>query len=549
MKLPTNAGSLRWLKIVAAVLLALWALSFALPSSAQDEPPVDSAIQIQELRDLIELDPSDPEPHTKLGILLTKEGLYEEARMEFIAALQAAPAEPTAHLNLGLLFLKMENWSEAQSVLGNYTNMRPDDPKGYLDYGRAFEGAGDLDRARSIWMDASQTGGMSDKDRAMLVERAAQTHLDEEDLESANELLQRDPDLLQAQGVGSLRSVASYTSVQLAKRAKEDDEIDEALEHYADARRVEPNDKGAYAEPLELLLAADRMDEATDLVDEATVALPGESTPEFMAGRLAEESGDPQSAAEKYKAVERMDPEYPGLYAKLGSVLAELGDDAGAASALEQAVKRGQGGAAAAYNMGVVLSQKGQFREAIPHLETAVEADPTHKDALRALGQAYRKTDRYGDMARVYQQIYDSFGPDARDIYQLAYAQAKLDRHAEAADNYEMVVLMDGQNFAARYNLGNSLVKLERFGEAVEQFETALQLRPDNELARYNLALCHQMSGNFERAIENYELALELKVTYRSYVNMAICYSKLEDTETSDYYYGLANDLKKQGRR
>ena len=107
---------------------------------------------------------------------------------------------------------------------------------------------------------------------------------------------------------------------------------------------------------------------------------------------------------------------------------------------------------------------------------------------------------------------------------------------------------MDGSNYAAVYNLGNSLMKIDRYEDAVTQFRRALELRPGQELAQYNLALAYQKMGDYESAIENYELAIDLKETYRSYVNMAICYKELEDEETSDFFYGKANELR-GGRR
>jgi tetratricopeptide (TPR) repeat protein len=550
MRIPASLPSLRWLKLVAAALLALWLLSRTLPAGAQSAgaPAADSAVRIQELKDAIAKDPSDPEPHTQLGILYANERLYDDARTEFIAAVQASPNEPASHMNLGLVLLRMEAWTEAQSILQNYVRMTATKADGHLRHGDAFAGAGDLDRAREIWIDGSSTKGMAMGDRMQLIQRAAESFLEEEKFAETQELLAREPALLDEAGGKALQELASYSSVQLAKAAKENGDKDEALKHYGRARAANPNDAGAYAEAMEILLEQARFTDADELLKDAEAALVGDATPHFLAGRVAESQGDFQSAVSHYRRAESRSREYPGLYARLGGVLAAAGDAAGASEAFEEAVKRGQGGSAASYNMGVVLSQKGQYAEAIPHLLKAVEADSRHKDAYRALGQAYRKTNDFTRMTNVYQDINDTFGPDSRDLYQLAYAQAKLDRHRDAVGNYEMVVALEPDNFAARYNLGNSLLKIEEFAEAVGHFEGALMLKPDEELARYNLALCQQKMGKFEAAIQNYELALELKESYRSYVNMAICYQKLEDQESSDYFYGKADEMKKKGR-
>jgi tetratricopeptide (TPR) repeat protein len=538
----------RWLKLAAGLALASWLLLRALPAGAQSKPPVDSALQIEELKDQIAADPTDPKLHTQLGILYVQEELYEEARQSFIAALQTAPTEPASHMNLGLVLLRMERWDEAKTFLQNYSRMTPTFADGYLRLGEAYEGNGEIDTARKIWRESSRTEGMSHEDRVKLVQRVAKSYADASDWKHVDEFLRDDPELLASAGAADLRELSGFASVQLAKAAREAKDEKQALRHYAHARRMKPLDPGVYGEPLELLLETGRVDEAAKIADEANASLAQTGAAAFFSGRIAESRGDLSGAAELYQQAVRLDPEFPGAYAKLGTVLAGLGDSVGASRALEQAVRRGQGGAAAAYNMGVVLSQKGQHREAIPHLEAAVKDDPTNKDAYRALGQAYKKIEDHARMADVYQRLIDRFGPDVRDLFQLASAQAKLDRNREASENYRMVVALDPGNAAARYNFGNALVKLENFEEAIAQFEAALQSEPDNELARFNLAFCHQKIGDYEKAVENYELAIGMKETYRSYVNLAICYKAMQDQETSDFYYAKANELKKGGR-
>ena len=538
----------RWLKLLAGLALASWLLLRALPAGAQGKPPVDSALQIEELKDKIAVDPTDPKLHTQLGILYFQEELFEAARESFIAALQTAPTEPASHLNLGLVLLRMERWDEAKTFLENYSRMTPTSADGYLRLGDAYAGAGEVGTARKIWREAARSEGMSHQDRVKLVQQVAKSYAEAEEWDEVDEFLREDPEFLASAGATELRELSGFASIQLAKAAREDKKTEPALRHYAHARRMKPMDPGVYGEPLELLLEAGRIDDAAAIADEARASLAGSGAAAFFQARVAQARGDLNRAADLYHEAVRLDPEFPGAYAQLGTVLAGIGDSAGASRALAQAVKRGQGGSSAAFNMGVVLSQKGQHREAIPHLESAVEGDPTNKDAYRALGQAYKKVDDYAKMASIYQSLVERFGPDVRDLFQLASAQSKLDRHREAAENYRMVVALDPDNAAAHYNFGNTLVKLERHEEAIAEFEATLQREPDNELAQFNLAFCHQKLGEYTKAVENYELAIGMKETYRSYVNLAICYKALQDQETSDFYYAKANEFKKGGR-
>ena len=108
---------------------------------------------------------------------------------------------------------------------------------------------------------------------------------------------------------------------------------------------------------------------------------------------------------------------------------------------------------------------------------------------------------------------------------------------------------MEPQNVNAFYGLGNAQSKAGNQDAGGRRLpECALELKPDFHGASFGWALALQKKGDFEGAIERYELTLELKETYSSYVNMAICYQNLGDEETSNEYYALANELKKNGR-
>jgi len=510
---------------------------------------MDSAVRITELKDKVAADPYDAEAHTKLGILYAQEDLLEDARASFIMALQAAPSEPSSHLNLGLIFMRMEAWDEAINTLGNYALMTNVEARGHVLLGECYVGQDDLDRARSVWMSAAQTEGMPPKERAILVERTATSWFDEDDPAGALEALEKDPDLLAHEDASTLRDMAGYAHLTQAKADKADGRLEDALRHYRRTRELDPDNAAAYSEPLQILLDADRVEDARTLARQAAERIPETAVTAFLGARVAEREGDLRAAAEGFRRASELDPEFPGVFASLGGVLAQLGDEAGAQAALAQAVERGEGGAAASFNMGVVLSKENKYAEAIPHLQAAVAADPDMKDAHRALGTAYRKLRKYRDAAQTYQTVVDRFGPDPSDLYQLGFAQARSDRHADAVQNYEMVVALQPTNFNAHYNLGNSLLSLDRNEAAADAFRTALQLGPPSatlrERAQYNLALCLQKQELFEEAIAEYKRALELQETYRSLVNLAICYAAIEDTETSDEYYARAAELKK----
>jgi tetratricopeptide (TPR) repeat protein len=543
------------------ILIALF-LALATPALAQDadpkpQPAVDSALRIDDLIDKTNADQTDASAWTQLGILYIDEGMLPEARDAFISALQAAPTEPSSHLNLAVCLVRMEKWGEATGPLTSYRQMAPEDVRGWALGGQAAAELGDVDGAIALWLEGAHLDTMPETDRVLLVQEASgfllQSNAEEpdpsnDDLRRAGELLDAEVGLLGSTEGGELRQRREYAWLELARRFDAEGDQTSALNAWAHLRELGSDSQPAWIQPVQILLDEGKVSEARLIAREAKEIIPGSAIVEFLNGRVADAESDPQAAAKAYRAAADIDPDLAGVWPALGEALAKSGDSKGASEALAEAVKRGQGGAAAAYNMGVVLSQKNQFAEAIPYLEDAVETDPSNRDAFRALGTAYRKEKRFADAAGTYQAAIDNFGPDARDLYQLAYCEAKEDQHSKAAAHYEMVTMMDPQNVNAFYGLGNAQSKAGNQDAAIAAYSSALELKPDFHGASFGWALALQKNGDFEGAIERYELTLELKETYSSYVNMAICYQNLGDEETSNEYYALANEMKKKGR-
>jgi tetratricopeptide (TPR) repeat protein len=550
------------MKHLIAVSSVMTFLALAGTASAQSadppagQPAVDSALRIDDLLQRTEADPSDANAWTQLGILYIDEGMLAEARSAFISALQAAPTEPSSHLNLAVCLVRMEKWGEAEVPLQSYRTMAPEDVRGWALGGQARLELEDPEGAVDLWLEGLKSPDMPDADRRLLVDEATEVllHVHDEETEPSDSELYRvgaildsHASLLEGDAGVELRNRRDYTWLELAERQEAAGAIDQAVESWAHLRQAGSTNPAAWIQPAQALIDQGDLDAAEALATEANGSLPGSAIVAYIEGRIADARGDAAGASTAYRRAAELDPELPGVWPALGEALAKAGDSRGASEALAEAVARGQGGAAAAYNMGVVLSQKNQYREAIPYLQDAVEADPGNRDARRALGTAYRKLDRFADAVEVYQKILDRFGPDARDLYQLAFCEAKEGRNASAAAHYEMVTVLDASNVNAFYGLGNAASKNGEQDRAIEAYRSALALRPDFHGASFGWALALQKKGDYEGAIERYELTLEIKETYSSYVNMAICYQQLGDEETSNEYYALANELKKKG--
>lgn len=529
---------------VAAVAQDSTETSTALSDSTGDEIPADSALRIMELKDRIKKDPYDGEAHTELGILYTNEKMFDEARDQFISAIQCAPSEPLTHLNLAVALIKMKAWKEALQPLTAFSNLAPNDGRGYILLGDAYSHLDKIDKARENWEAGLRMLGVKASDKAEMLRRLVQSYEDADDPAGAVAEMDKHQTLMVGGDFADLRERRVGLMMKLAKEAQDAGKDDDALHWMARARKSKSAPPTAWTAAAEILLQRDLPDSVTAMATEYPNAPAG--TNAYLRGRVAEQRGDLEAASRYYKEALAADPDYPGASAFLGGVLARLGDTHGAQKALARATSRGEGGVTTKYNQAVVRTKAGDYRGAIPLLLEVIQKDPSLKDAYRLLAAAYRKTDQYEKAAETSQKLLDKFGPSAGEIYQLAYAQYKSGNYKEAVENYEIVTAMQPDNFNAFYGRGQSLMKLGRYDDAAEAFAKAVKLRPDNEIAVFNLAFAYQKAGRYNEAIDSYLDASDLKETIRSYTNIAICYRKLGDKDAADEYYEKVNAMKKK---
>jgi len=112
-------------------------------------------------------------------------------------------------------------------------------------------------------------------------------------------------------------------------------------------------------------------------------------------------------------------------------------DPEGAAVAFEKALEIQPGFAMAHRDLGMILLQKGQYKEAVAHLEQAAELGLAHAKLYNFLGIAYSRTGRYQDAVKVYTKALDKEPDFAEAHLNLSYVYEKLNRPQSARVQYE----------------------------------------------------------------------------------------------------------------
>jgi tetratricopeptide (TPR) repeat protein len=143
-----------------------------------------------------------------------------------------------------------------------------------------------------------------------------------------------------------------------------------------------------------------------------------------------------------------------------------------------------------AYNRGTMLARTGQYEQALPYLEKAVEADPTNADAWYNLGVAYQKLGRLSDALPVFERLV--WGHSSEKTYQYGYGSVlrRLDRKKDALKAFKKALDADREYRDAQYALALTYEDLGKVKQARKEWARYLELDQDSvwsEEARVHL--------------------------------------------------------------
>jgi choline-sulfatase len=112
-------------------------------------------------------------------------------------------------------------------------------------------------------------------------------------------------------------------------------------------------------------------------------------------------------------------------------------DPDGAMAAFDKALEIQPGFAMAHRDLGLILLQKGRYKEAAAHLEQAAQLGLAHPRLYNFLGIAYSRIGRYQDAVKVYAKALDKEPDFAEAHLNLSYVYEKLNRPQSARLQYE----------------------------------------------------------------------------------------------------------------
>jgi tetratricopeptide (TPR) repeat protein len=258
--------------------------------------------------------------------------------------------------------------------------------------------------------------------------------------------------------------------------------VQEAVEQYQEALRLDPKNADAH-------------------VDMATV---------FLA------QGKPQEAAAECQEVLRTMPRYLGAYVNLGNALFQMGNVTNAIEEYTQALQINPDFIEARTDLGSALGQLGETEAAIDQWNKALQLDPNYIQARANLGTAFLRLGRVTEAAEQWQRVIESQPHYAEAHHNLGVCLERSGRVREARGEYEMALQLQPRLVAAQNDLAWLLATHppSAGGDPARALEIARSVvdLTGNRVPSYldTLAAAYAADGRFNEAIRTAEKATEL---------------------------------------
>ena len=258
--------------------------------------------------------------------------------------------------------------------------------------------------------------------------------------------------------------------------------VPEAIEHYEQALRINPDDVEPHVNLGNVFWQEGKISEAIACYERALRIKPDLAEAHNNLGAALARTGRLQEAIEHYQDALRIKPDLAGAHNDLGATLYRAGRIQEAIRHYEQALGIKPDFAEAHNSLGAALARTGRLQEAIAHFEQALRIKPDFADAHFNLGMALEKMGRATEAIEHYEQAVR-----IRPTY------------AEAQNSLAWILATDGDG------------RFRNPVEAIRLAERACDLTGRREPNLLDtLAAAYAANGRFADAIRTAEEALKL---------------------------------------
>lgn len=475
--------------------------------------------------------PFDPAVHSSVASLLAAENNISGAIAETQQAIGLDPGRWELYLSLGLLQSKGNQPDLAEASFKKVIDLNPKEVQARLLLGEFYESHRRLDEAERQYQDAIGLDSTTLTARSLL----AQLYLNQgrrADAEGvllrAKHDLPRNPESFLAlsnfyYATGDLnRAVAEYDSlykehsgdlqikkkyIQLLIRA---DRFDEARKLDDELLKASPNDEEALIYRSQMQISSGHFLEAAQILQPVIRNSPQNSQAHYVLGVALDRQGNPGQAESEWREALRINPEMVDAESALAAAALRKGDTATLEEAATQLIKLRPWSPDGYALRGLANLQQNHYSEAEADIRKAIGVAPAQAIGYVQLGNLKLAQKQYPDAVRAFQDALDRNmdSTDAlRGLMNTYLAERQVDK-AEATVNAQIAKSPANSRF---YELLGAILfhSKKELGAAEAALQKSVELDPRNSAAILLLCQVEAARGHVAQAIAVGERSLK----------------------------------------
>lgn len=258
--------------------------------------------------------------------------------------------------------------------------------------------------------------------------------------------------------------------------------LDEALAHFQEAIRKQPDYLEGHVSIAVILIEKGRLEEAIGRLERALALDPKCWFAHANLALVRQKQGRREEAIAHFRKAVELNPKHLVARTNLGRALAEAGMLEEATEHFRAAVALAPRDAPSRVNLGNALLDRGLLSEAVEHYRKALELDPRCAGARVGLAESLARQGRFAAALAEFHQAYQADPNDPATLYGLAWLLAtcpdpRLRDAAEALRLAQAACAATGnQDFAALRSLAAAHAHLGHWPEAIAAAQAALKL-------------------------------------------------------------------------
>jgi tetratricopeptide (TPR) repeat protein len=479
-----------------------------------------------EYKNVVQVDPKDPDGHYKLALAYLKVGGLGNVRHGFAELSKTVEFKPDlsdAQLRLGELYLLSGDTKRARERAEIALELEPDSPEGQILLGKSHVLAKELDEGITALRKALE---LEPKRIATYIDLAV-AYLAKHDTASAahvlSQALQADPTsvtahiaagdfaLTQQQAAEAEAHYKQAVELQpnslplrfrLGKFYTATQKLDQAEATFTEAALLKPEDEAAALALGDFYALIRNVDRARDVYLAADAKHPKSTHPKKKLAQLQLASGQAAAAMDTIEAVlDTNGRDFDALFIQARIYLA-LNKSVDAIEVLQRILKEEPKSAPAHFLLGVAFVQANDLPQARRELTEAVSIAPGMIQARLPLAALHQKDGSY-DLA--LEQALEILRNHPQHVEaHLAAGDAYFGKKEweKAREAYQQVTVLAPNVPVGHYKLGLTALWQKRTTEALSHFEAALTKQPSFTEALSAIMSVHVSKGEAQKALE-----------------------------------------------